>query len=356
MWTALILATFGVGYWKIAQGKLESQKAEVMAKQRAVAQVLAPKVVPHMERIEGWVRELGGEFRGDAMAEGLSLAEVEERPGIYLRVHIDAAQEQKELRRAASSSLLDGFVACLFVRRGEADPTVGPPCGSSLDCEPGLVCGEHQVCLRPPRPFNLRLAYGALRVLTSDWSDELHEANNELKVRAFERELERVSKQDVALAVQVMDKAEIFTAVLDETPDEGLPERLEGIYETTEERVQRVPHQARVGIWEIATGRQLLRVRARAEGRFIAVGERSAEVASDAGAEAQRRNQAAQRRQANSCALALAVKGFAQARGASGGSGSGGGSGAGVGAKGEEGAVAAPAASGVAPAAERGPE
>jgi hypothetical protein len=37
-----------------------------------------------------------------------------------------------------------------------------------------------------------------------------------------------VSKHDVPLAVQMMDKAEIFTAVLDETPPEGLPEKLDG--------------------------------------------------------------------------------------------------------------------------------
>jgi|GEM_PF-257074 len=316
LWAGVILATFGVGYWKVAQGKLESQKAQLMAKQRAVALVLSPTVVPHTDRIERWVAELAGQWRGDFMAPGLVLGRLQERPGIYLRVHAEAAATQRELRRAASDSMLDGFVACLFVRRGEADPRVGPPCESSPDCDPGLLCNEFHVCVPPPRPYNLRLGYSALRVLTSDWTDELHQASNELKLRAFERELERVSKHDVPLAVQMMDKAEIFTAVLDETPPEGLPEKLDG-YESVEERVQRVPHWARVGVWEIATGREVLRIRARADGQFIPVGEQHVmRVPGAARTEDQRRNYAAQQRQANGCALALAVKAAVQ-RGAS---------------------------------------
>ncbi|HOU92512.1 MAG TPA: hypothetical protein PLU22_15775, partial [Polyangiaceae bacterium] len=221
-------------------------------------------------------------------------------------------QPQRELRRAASESMLDGFVACLFVRRGEADPRVGPPCESSPDCEPGLVCNEFHVCVRPPRPYNLRLGYSALRVLTTEWTDELHRASNELTLRAFERELERVSKHDVPLAVQMMDKAEIFTAVLDETPPEGLPEKLDE-YETVEERVQRVPHWARVGVWEIASGRQVVRLRTRADGQFIPVGEQQVMRVPAAGrTEDQQRNYAAQQRQANGCALALAVKAAVQ--------------------------------------------
>ncbi|MBN2195568.1 MAG: hypothetical protein JW751_22300 [Polyangiaceae bacterium] len=321
LWTGVILSTFGVGYWKVTQGQLESRKAEVMAKQRAVASVLAPEVVPHMDRIEAWVADLAGPYEGDRMDAGVALEKVQERPGIYLRVHIESAKPEKALRHAASSSLLDGFVACMFVRRREADPRAGPACKALTDCEPGLLCNEYNVCVPPPRPYNLRLAYGALRVLSTDWTDELHEATNELKVRAFERELDHVSRNDVPIAVKMMDGAEVFTAVLDENPKDGLPEKLDG-YETVEERVQRVPHMARVGVWELGSGRQLLRVRAPAEGRFIPVGEqRSLHLASGDRTEDQQRSIAAQQRQANSCALATAVKARIAARAAAASSG-----------------------------------
>jgi hypothetical protein len=144
----------------------------------------------------------------------------------------------------------------------------------------------------------MRLAYQALRVLTPEWSDELHEASSELEVKAFERTLERVAEDDVPIAVRMMQRAKFFTLVLDEDPKSGLPEALDD-EETEEQRAQRVVHRARVGIWNLSSGKQLLRLRATAGGRLVAVGKN---VPRDP------RIVAAQNRQANSCALALAVK------------------------------------------------
>jgi hypothetical protein len=160
----------------------------------------------------------------------------------------------------------------------------------------------------------MRLAYQAWRVLSSDWTDELHEATNDLKVRAFERELARVSKNDVPIAVRMMKKAELFTLVVDEPPEGELPEPL-GPFETIEQRIQRVAHPARVGVWELDTGKQLVRLRARADGEFVPVGSQHvAHVPDEARSEDERRSVAAQQRQANSCALALAVKDSIQKR------------------------------------------
>jgi hypothetical protein len=69
--------------------------------------------------------------------------------------------------------------------------------------------------------------------------------------------------------------------------------------ESVEERIQRVPHAARVGIWDVRENRLILRLRAVAGGDFVAVGNRippSPETL------------AAEQRQVNSCALALEVK------------------------------------------------
>jgi hypothetical protein len=64
--------------------------------------------------------------------------------------------------------------------------------------------------------------------------------------------------------------------------------------------VQRVGHPARVGIWDLTDGRQVLRLRSEAAGEFVPMGER---VIRDPGIVA------AQARQVNGCALALAVRG-----------------------------------------------
>jgi hypothetical protein len=133
-------------------------------------------------------------------------------------------------------------------------------------------------------------------VLSTDWTDELHQTNNDLEVRLRERDLERVAHDDVPIAVQMFQTARYFTLVLDEDPKGGLPAPLDK-KETEEQRVQRAAHAARVAVWEFSSGRQLLRLRSEAAARAVPVGERAVE-----------HSEAAQQRQVNSCALALAVK------------------------------------------------
>jgi hypothetical protein len=297
----VILATFTVVYWKTAQGKLLSQKSAVMAKQRAIALTLSPEVVPFRDRMEHWVQELAGPWKGDQIDPRADLDRIQKAPGVYLRLRIDNATDSRSIRRAAEVSLHDGFVACMFVRAGQGDPSSGPACKSPGDCAPGLLCNEYDVCSPPPKPYNLRLAYRALRVLSTEWTDELHQATNELEVRLHERDLDRVVHDDVPIAMQMFQAAKFFTLLLDEGPKEGLPAKLDE-KETEEQRVQRTSHWARIGIWDFATGQPLVRLRREASARVVPVGEGVDQAA------LRPENRAAQQRQVNSCALALAIK------------------------------------------------
>ncbi len=47
-----------VVYWRVEQGKVESAKSAVMAKQRAIAVTLGPQIIPFRDKIEAWVKEL----------------------------------------------------------------------------------------------------------------------------------------------------------------------------------------------------------------------------------------------------------------------------------------------------------
>jgi hypothetical protein len=300
LWTALGLATFAVLYWKFAQGQLESQKSAVMAKQRAVTQALGPKIIPFRDEVERWVLELATAPPPRFVAEGTSLDVITTSPGAYLRLRLPNAKDVPSLRKASARSSRDGFTSCLFVRREERE---GPPCTSPSECSGGLLCNDWSVCARPSQPYNLRLAYRTLRILSSEWTDELHQATTDLSVRAFELDLDAVTKNDVPVAIEVLSRAKYFTAVLDEDPPTGLPEPLphaaNELAETEEERVQRAAHPARVGIWDLRTRRPVLTLRTNAAGEFVPVGDRS---------QAEGRTLAAQQRQVNSCALALEVK------------------------------------------------
>jgi hypothetical protein len=299
LWTGIGLVLFAVVYWWLAERELQSQKAGLMAKQRAVVQSLGPRIFPFRDAIEKWTIELASPWSGDQIERGLDLGRVRTSPGVYLRLRVTNARDAKKVAEAAGRSLHDGFTSCFFIQQGAPDPRKGSHCETPGQCASGLLCNEWDVCAAPPRPYNMRLAYRALRVLSAEWTDALHEASTDLAVRMRERDLESVTKNDVPIAIEVLSRARYFTVVLDEDPATGLPAaaRDAGL-ETDEERVQRVAHAARVGIWDLRSHRLLLRLRRQASGSFVPVGDRVV-----------RRTEtvAAQQRQANSCALALAV-------------------------------------------------
>ena len=298
LWAVVGMAAFGVAYWRVTESRLESRKSAVMAKQRSIAVALGPKIQPFRDQVEGWARELAADGPADFVAPGDGLKDLRDAVSVYLRLRRENTKTTKQIRKAAQASLHDGFTSCLFVSPTGL-PTQGTSCHVTSECQPGQLCNEWNVCAAPPRPYNMRLAYRALRVLSSEWSDELHAADTDLGVNAYDRDLDSVAKHDVPVAVEIMNKARFVTLVIDEEPSVEVPAESAVAGETAEERLQRTPHFARVGIWDIATKTPLLRLRAQAAADFVAMGGHakvSPEIA------------AAQARQANSCSLALVVR------------------------------------------------
>jgi hypothetical protein len=299
LWLGVLVSAFAVGYWYWAQRELAEAKSRVLGKQRAVEATLGPKIHPFRDLIETWTSKLAGPYEGDLVDDAASLERIQRRPGVYLRLMIDNARLAEDIRKNAARSLLDGFTSCLFVRSADADPTRGKACKSTLDCEPGHLCNEWDRCHQPPRPYNLRLAYRALRVLSDAWTAEVHQAASELAVTAYERDLDAATLTDVPVSIEVLELADYFTVVLDEAPASGLPEPLPDVEESREERVQRVEHFARVGVWDLESKKPVLRLRRRVAGRYVPVGKQQVPTPAV---------RAAQERQTLSCALALEVK------------------------------------------------
>lgn len=296
VWTALAFSIFGVVYWKYQLGQVETQKSALMARQRAVAKELGPRITPFRERIERWVGALGGDYQGDRTAPAALLREVQAKPGVYLRLGLLDAQAPAKLHKTAQRSLLDGFSACFFAREGAPDPTVGPACHATRNCEAGKLCNEYDVCSDPPRPYNLRLAYRALKILSTEWTDELHETTSDLMVRALSEDLDRATHDDVPIAIEVLTRAKYVTIVVDE-PSPELPPPVGD--ESEIQRLWRTDHDARVAVYDLNGGDEpVVRIRRRAQGRLIPSGPQRPDPA----------NLAAQQRQATSCALALDAK------------------------------------------------
>jgi hypothetical protein len=299
LWTAVGIGAFGIIYWRVAQGELEAARSKVMARQRAMAVALGPKLFPFRDKVEGWVRELRGPWTADHVTPGIDMERVTSGASVYLRLRLANTASAKDIRTAAKGSLRDGFTSCLFVGKSKPSVVTGPPCRTIGDCSPGLLCNEWNACTEPEQPYNMRLVYKTLRVLSSEWTDELHEVTSDLGLSAYDRDLGNVAKSDVPVTVQLLARAKYFTLVLDEDPSGGLPAEVPGLDETAEERVQRVAHFARVGIWDLASGDPILRVRAEAAADVVSVGKQAVMKEVSLGA---------QHRQANSCALALHVR------------------------------------------------
>ncbi len=291
LWVFTVLAVWAIVYWKYTQGQLESWRNRIMARQRAVAAELGPRYFPLRDRIESWVVEDAGNYPGDFVDPEASKSDFRSRPGIYLRLFIDDAHSPDAIRAAALESLRDGFTSCL-TRANNPDPFSGPTCRFNHECPQGQHCNEVSHCSVPAQPYNLRIAYRATRVLTESWVRDVREAGSDMRLRLLERDFDSAVSDDIPLAIDLIVRAQYFLLVLDEpaAPGTAVPDA-----GTRSEALQAVEHPTRVFIYDLKQNKLLLRMRA--------------SIAAEVGTAAtDPRTVLAVRRQANNCALALAVR------------------------------------------------
>jgi hypothetical protein len=300
LWTIVVFVVFGVVYWNVAERQLQTSKSEVMARQRAFKQELEPRILPVRDRLESWVMELAGQWTGEFVDTELRLDKLSKSDGIYLRLLAADAGSAEDIRRGMQLSLHDGFTSCLFQREEVFKAADNKACQNIAQCEPGQICNDWNLCSAPTQPFNLRMMYRALRILSPEWSDELHQAGDDYQVRVFSRDLDKAFRDDVPIAIEMVTRAKYFTAVLDEEPKSLPPASDSGDdLDRKELRVQLVPHAVRVGIWEVSTGKQVFRMRTSAGADLMPIGRTHV---------VEQRVQDAQQRQANNCGIALDVK------------------------------------------------
>jgi hypothetical protein len=295
-WTGLILAVTAILHWKRSQGEVESARQALMARQRAVAQELGPRWLPMREKIEGWTLKLAAESGPDVVDRAaLSGWEFRDKPGIYLRMRVSDAKESASIQKGAKESLRDGFTACLL-RVPNENPLAGPECKRTRDCARGQMCNELDHCASPSQPYNLRVAYRTLNVLSEAWVRDVQDASTELRIRLLSATFDDVSKDDLPIAVDLLTRAQYFLLVLDEDPSEGAPAARPDAGSAMD-AVMATSHTARVALYRLADGKQVLRIRREASGQLMGAAPPSDPDIADS-----------RQRQANSCALALAVR------------------------------------------------
>lgn len=292
------LIIFSFAYYRYTLVELDAKRDEVLGRQRAVAAAVGSSGFALRDRIEPWVIALADGKLVEQVVPEARLEEITKGPALYLRLRQAEAHSVETLRKAALGSLRDGFTSCLFIG-GALDPEQGSRCTLTSQCGPGEVCGDWNRCAVPTHPYNLRLLYEGLRVLTPEWTASLQGATDELQVRAIDLDLQSVAKHEAVAAVELVRRSKYFTAVLDEEapPEAASAPPVAG--ESRDERLQAVDHAVRVGIWDIERAAPLVVLNLQAAGRFVRLGT---------GAGVEPRAQRSQQRQANNCAVATDVR------------------------------------------------
>jgi hypothetical protein len=295
-YVGLLLALSAILHWKWSDSEIERTRQKLLADQRGVAAELGPRWLPLRERIERWTSSLAHD-PGTEVADREALAKWDFRtkPGIYLRLRVEEAQTPEDIRAGARNSLRDGFTACLM-RVPNPSAIGGTACKRTRDCPAREFCNEQNHCSRPAQPFNLRVAYQTMHILTEEWVREVQTADSELRTRLYVTNFEDAIRDELPLAAELLTQAQYLLVVLDETPKGlALPDADAGTI-ALDEAVQGVAHASRVAVYRLSDDKLLLRVRRESGGELIG----QAPADSDA--------LQARQRQANSCALALAVR------------------------------------------------
>lgn len=296
-YSALVLALGAILRWKYAEGEMEGERQKLLAMQRDVAaSELGKRWAPFRDKVERWTLELAKSAEPEVVDRAaLRGWDFRDKPGVYLRLRLDDAKSAQSIRDGARNSLRDGFTSCL-VRVPNPDAMAGRECKRTRDCQKGEFCNASDHCSVAAQPFNLRVAYRTMFVLSDEWLREVQEAQNDLRIRAYKGDFDDKIRDDFPLAAELFQRAQYFMVVLDESvPTAPVPAADAGV--SAAEALQTVSHPARVGVWRMSDDKLVLRVRREAGGQFLGAQPNVDPEVLDARA-----------RQGNSCALALAVR------------------------------------------------
>ncbi len=271
--------------WLYRDRSLETQKEELLSKQRAALTTVGAEWNPLRDMIEKTTVGAAGPYKGDFVDPEIAKWDFRSLPGIYVRLRAEDAKDPALLRKKAEDSARDSFVGCLL---RENNPSAAARARGESDAGSGWN----------DQPWNLRLAFYATRILTDEWVNEVKNAEDEIHLRVFVQQYDKAKTEEIPLAIDIVKKAQFFLVVLDEDVAEAkelAPDAGRNAGKVTEQELQQLPHPTRVHLIDVKRNKEMLRLRREPGAEFRFVGERPVRDP---------RVLAAMRRQVNNCALA----------------------------------------------------
>jgi hypothetical protein len=264
----------------VSDRQRSADRQALLGKERAVALTLGAEWAPLRDKLEAEVLGAAKSYEGDYVDPLARKREYRTEPGLYLRMRVADARDASTIRKTAAEAKKDAFASCLLREpnerglRGEAD---------------GGAFSE--------QPWNLGQAYGATRILTDEWVSAVREADDNMALRVRAEEFDVAVRDQIPLAIDVVKRAQFFLLVLDEDVPEAREVADGG--QVDDLVLQSIPHPARVHLFELPSGKALLRMRRVGDAQVIQAGERAV---------ADTETREAMQRQANNCMLARRVE------------------------------------------------
>jgi hypothetical protein len=265
-----------VAHLIVSSHELTADRKALLSKQRAVSATLGEQWFPLRDKLEGEILASARDYAGDRVDPEVRRSSFRTQPGLYLRMRVADARDAASIRRVAADAKKDAFATCLLREPNDR--------GVRGDADAGAFAEQ---------PWNLGQAYAATRILTDEWVHDVETADDDLRLKIFEEQYDKAVGGEVPLAVDIVKRSQFFLLALDEDVPEAA--RFVESGPITEAALQLVPHPTRVHLFDVATGRELLRLRRTGDAQVIPAGER---VITDP------EMMDAMQRQANNCSLA----------------------------------------------------
>lgn len=255
----LIVAGLGVcgliAYRVVSDRELNATKDKLYADQKTAQATIGAEWFPMRDKIESTVVDAAKEFRGDFVDPDAARSAFRSQPGVYLRLRVADAKDAAAIRKLAPFAKRDAFAGCFLRESNER-----------------TARGEADAGAFPEQPWNLGQAYAASRVLDDEWTKDIADAPDMLRLRLFEEQFDKALKDQLPLAARVVKSAQFFLLALDEDVPQAATRADGGAI--TEEALQLFAHPTRVHVIDLKSGREILRVRRTGNAMAVSAGER----------------------------------------------------------------------------------
>lgn len=253
IYSAVAIIAILLGYRFFANRRLDEQRNDLLSKQRAVEQTLGAEWFALRDNLEKITVESATKWDGEDFVDADAKKwDFRSLPGLYLRLRVDDAKDAASIRKNAIGAMRDGFVGCLLREPNTA-----------------LARGEADAGVFAEQPWNTRQAYTATRILNEEWVREVKDATDDLRLRVFEEQYRKAIETEIPLAIDLVKRAQFFLVVLDEDVP-AAKEKSDG-GPITSEALQLVPHDGRIRIVNLKTNKDIVRMKAHAQGTAVSM-------------------------------------------------------------------------------------